>query len=123
EPMLPAVLSAEACSLAPGVERLAVTAEVVLGDDGRPRSAGFYRSRIRSDSRLSYEELDEYFGGRAQPSPEIAAPLGLARRAAAALAARRPVGSLEIESFEPEFSFDEDGAVVSARSVYQTEAH
>ena len=89
----------------------------------RDRSASFYRSRIRSDSRLSYEELDEVFDGRAQPSPEIAPPLGLARRAAAALAARRPVGSLEIESFEPEFSFDEEGAVVSARSVYQTEAH
>jgi ribonuclease R len=49
--------------------------------------------------------------------------LGLARRAAAALAARRPVGSLEIESFEPEFEFDDDGAVVRAESVQQTEAH
>jgi ribonuclease R len=123
EPMLPAVLSDEACSLAPGVERLAVTAEVVLGGDGAARSTSFYRSRIRSDSRLSYEQLDEVFDGRAEPAPEIARPLGLARRAAAALAARRPVGSLEIESFEPEFAFDEEGAVVSARSVYQTEAH
>ena len=33
------------------------------------------------------------------------------------------VGSLEIESFEPEFSFDADGAVTGARSVPQTEAH
>ena len=37
-------------------------------------------------------------------------------------AARR--GSLEVESFEPEFEFDRDGAVVGARSVpSQTEAH
>ncbi len=33
------------------------------------------------------------------------------------------MGSLEIESFEPEFSFDADGAVTRARSVPQTEAH
>ena len=32
--MLPLALSADACSLAPGVERLAVTAEIVLGADG-----------------------------------------------------------------------------------------
>ena len=36
EPMLPAVLSDGACSLAPGVERLAVSAEIVLGEDGMP---------------------------------------------------------------------------------------
>ena len=35
EPMLPHALSEEACSLAPGVERLAVTAEIELGP-GRP---------------------------------------------------------------------------------------
>jgi ribonuclease R len=123
EPMLPAALSDAACSLAPGVDRLAVTAEIVLSPTGEPRSTSFYRSRIRSDARLDYDQLDEFFDDRAQPPPEVAGPLGLARRAAAALAARRPVGSLEIESFEPEFSFDVEGAVTGARSVPQTEAH
>ena len=123
EPMLPAVLSDEACSLAPGVERLAVTAEITLGEEGTAHAASFYRSRIRSDVRLSYEQLDEFFAGRGSPPAEVAAPLALARRAAAALAARRPVGALEIESFEPEFEFDSEGAVVRARSVQQTEAH
>ncbi len=123
EPMLPAVLSDEACSLAPGVERLAVTAEIALGEDGQARAASFYRSRIRSDVRLSYEQLDEFFAGRSSPPAGVATPLELARRAAAALAGRRPVGALEIESFEPEFEFDSEGAVVGARSVPQTEAH
>jgi ribonuclease R len=123
EPMLPAALSDAACSLAPGVDRLAVTAEIVLGGDGEPRSSGFYRSRIRSDARLDYDQLDEFFDGRTAPPPGVAEPLDLARRAAAALAARRPVGSLEIESFEPEFTFDSDGNVTSARAVPQTEAH
>jgi ribonuclease R len=123
EPMLPGVLSDEACSLAPGAERLAVTAEIALGEDGLARTASFYRSRIRSDARLDYEQLDSFFAGRGSPPAAVAAPLALARRAATALAGRRPVGSLEIESFEPEFEFDSEGAVTRAHSVPQTEAH
>ncbi len=111
EPMLPAALSAEACSLAPGVERLAVTMEVRLSANGEPSGAEFYRSRIRSDARLDYDQLDRIFANRDRP-PEIAAePLEHARRAAAALADRRRIGSLEIESFEPEFEFDSAGDV------------
>ena len=123
EPMLPRALSDDACSLAPGVDRLAVTTEIVLGADGEPRSTSFYRSRIRSDARLDYEQLDEVFAGRADAPAAVAAPLDLARRAAAARAARRSVGTLEIESFEPEFAFDDEGDVIGAHSVPQTEAH
>jgi ribonuclease R len=123
EPMLPGALSNDACSLAPGVDRLAVTAEIVLEGDGRHRSVRFYRSRIRSDARLDYDQLDEVFAGRSESPAAVARPLMLARRAAAALAERRPAGSLEVESFEPEFTFDSDGAVAGARSVPQTEAH
>ena len=75
---------------APGVDRLAVTAEILLGADGAPRSASFYRSRIRSDERLSYDQLDEFFAGRAAPPELVAEPLELARRAAAALARPPP---------------------------------
>ncbi len=123
EPMLPPELSDDACSLAPGVERLAVTAEIVLSSNGTPRSASFYRSRIRSDHRLSYDQLDEYFAGRAEPPAVIAAPLQLARRAAAALRDRRKHTALEISTSEPEFEFDVEGHVVSAHGVAQTEAH
>jgi ribonuclease R len=123
EPMLPGALSDDACSLNPGVDRLAVTAEIALDANGRSRSTSFYRSNIRSDARLNYDQLDEVFAGRSEPPPQVAGPLALARAAAATLADRRPVGSLEIESFEPEFSFDPEGAVSGARSVPQTEAH
>ena len=123
EPMLPLALSADACSLVPGAERLAVTAEVVLAPDGEPRSASFYRSRIRSGARLSYDQLDEFFAGRARPPELIAAPLELARRAAAALRERRRGSALEISTPEPEFEFDSDGGVIRAHAVEQTEAH
>ena len=121
-PMLPHALSSEACSLAPEVDRLAVTAEIELSESGEPLSASFYRSRIRSDSRLNYDQLDEIFAGKAKTPESVAESLVLAREAAASLAARRPRASLEVESFEPEFSF-EGGQVAGAHSVPQTEAH
>jgi ribonuclease R len=121
-PMLPEVLSSDVCSLVPNEDRLAVTSEIEITEAGEPLSASFYRSRIRSDARLNYDELDEIFAGRARPPDRIAEPLALAREAAAALAGRRPRSSLEVESFEPEFRF-EDGQVVGAHSVQQTEAH
>jgi ribonuclease R len=123
EPMLPHALSSEACSLAPGVERLAVTTEIELGPGMEPRRARFYRSRIRSDVRLDYDQLDEIFAGRARPPVEVAEPLAAAREVAAGLGEHRGATSLDVESFEPEFSFDAEGDVVAAQGVAQTEAH
>ena len=123
EPMLPQELSSDACSLVPGAERLAVTTEVELDGDGRPRRARFYRSWIRSDVRLDYDQLDEIFAGRAEAPAAVARPLALARDAARVLADQRRGGALEVESREPEFTFDEEGDVVVAHSVEQTEAH
>ncbi|MGE5408896.1 MAG: RNB domain-containing ribonuclease [Syntrophothermus sp.] len=123
EPMLPHALSSHACSLSPGVERLAVTAEVELDEDGRPLSSRFYRSRIRSDARLDYDQLDAIFAGRAWPPEAVAEPLAAARDIAAALGEHRGTTSLDVESFEPEFRFDAGGNVTGATAVAQTEAH
>jgi ribonuclease R len=123
EPMLPHALSSEACSLAPGVERLAVTTEIELGPGMQPRKTRFYRSRIRSDVRLDYDQLDEFFAGRVPPPAEVAEPLAAAREVAAALGEGRGGGGLDVESFEPEFQFDAEGNVVAAHGVAQTEAH
>jgi ribonuclease R len=123
EPMLPLALSSDACSLSAGVERLAVTAEIELGPRARPRSTRFYRSLIRSDARLDYDQLDEVFAGRAAPPDGVAEPLGAAREVAAALGERRTGSELEVESAEPEFAFDPEGEVTGARRVEQTESH
>ncbi len=123
EPMLPPVLSDEACSLAPGVDRLAVTAEIELGSDARTGSSRFYRSVIRSDARLDYDQLDRVFaGGEAAPSG-VAEPLEVARAVASGLGATRSGSELAVDSREPEFEFDDSGDVLRARGVEQTEAH
>jgi ribonuclease R len=122
EPMLPPELSSDACSLAPGVDRLAVTTETLVSADGRPTGTRFYRSRIRSDARLHYDELDEIFAGRERAPEPVAREIELTRGVAAALAAHRPTSAVVVSGSEPEFRFD-DGAVVGAHEVSQTEAH
>lgn len=123
EPMLPPSLSNDACSLVADVDRLAVTAEILLGGDGQAKGSEFYRSRIRSDKRLSYEDLDALFAGRNEAPSEVAEPLAIARKAASVLAEARRGSALEIDSREPEFVFDGDGNVMSAHGVEQTESH
>ncbi len=123
EPMLPHSLSSGVCSLSPGDERLAVTSEIVVAASGEAVSARFYRSRIRSDARLDYDQLDRIFAGREQPPEPVAEPLALAREIAAVLADHRRGSALEVHSSEPSFEFDREGHVVRAAAERQTEAH
>lgn len=123
EPMLPHVLSSGVCSLSPGDERLAVTSEIVLSGSGEVISAAFYRSRIRSDARLDYDQLDRIFAGREKAPEPVATQLDLARQAASVLADRRAGTALEVNSAEPSFEFDGEGNVTRAVAERQTEAH
>ena len=124
EPMLPEALSNEACSLVPGADRLAVTAELEF-DGPQTTKATFHRSLIRSDARLDYDRVDRVFAGVEPAEDPWAAPLTVARRVAAALEeARRAAGhALAIESVEPEFRFDGGGHVTGATATAQTESH
>ncbi|MFL5839710.1 MAG: ribonuclease R family protein [Thermoleophilaceae bacterium] len=124
EPMLPQALSNEACSLKPGVERLAVTVEMEM-DGATVRSVAFHRSLIRSDARLNYEQVDAVFAGDLKAEEPWAGPLAIARRVAAALnEARLERGSaLEVESTEPSFEFDDRGDIVAVHHDEQTESH
>lgn len=123
EPMLPEALSNGVCSLRPGEDRLAVTVELEL-HGAAVRRAAFYRSTIRSDARLDYDQVDRIFAGRERAREPWATPLAAARAAAARLAAHRAErGALAIDSVEPEFAFDPEGHVRSAAGVVQTESH
>jgi ribonuclease R len=123
EPMLPEALSNGACSLRPGEDRNAVTVEVDLRD-ARVERAVFYRSLIRSDARLDYDQVDRVFALREQAREPWAGPLAAAREASAALHAERErEGALAIESVEPDFAFDSQGHVTAQHRVVQTEAH
>ena len=106
-------LSNEACRLVPHQDRNAVTVELEM--DGRPVvRAAFHRSVIRSDARLDYAQVDRIFAGEKRAEDPWAEPLAAARAVAAALRERRARrGSLEVESDEPQFEFDDHGHVVA----------
>ncbi|MGH3100463.1 MAG: RNB domain-containing ribonuclease, partial [Thermoleophilia bacterium] len=120
EPMLPEVLSNQACSLRPGEDKLAVTVEMEL-DGADVTSVSFHRSLVRSDRRLTYAEVDDLFAGRARAEEPWGEPLAIAREVAAALSERRD--ALEFGSFEPTFDFDGEGDVTGVRYEAQTESH
>jgi ribonuclease R len=123
EPMLPHALSSDACSLVPGADRLAVSVEMLL-NGAAVESVAFHRSLIRSDARLTYEQVDRVYEGSEPGVDPWGEPLALARAAAAALRERRAeTGSLEVSSDEPVFEFSSDGHVVAVRREEQTESH
>ena len=108
--MLPEALSNGACSLRPDEDRNAVTVEIDLRGTKVERTA-FYRSLIRSDKRLDYDQVDRIFAGAERAEAPWAEPLAAAREASAALQAERERGgALAIESSEPDFAFDRDRA-------------
>jgi ribonuclease R len=123
EPMLPHALSSDACSLVPGAERLAVTVEMLM-NGADVELVAFHRTTIRSDARLTYEQVDRVYAGTERAEDPWGEPLALAREVAAALKERRArAGSLEVESSEPVFDFDDRGHVVGVRREQQTESH
>lgn len=122
-PMLPPRLSADLCSLRPGVDRAAVTAELVIGPAGEVRDARFGRSLIRSERRLTYPEVDALLEGQTLGDPDLEADVLRAAALAAVLRRRRlDRGALEAESAEPVVSFAGD-RVASIRMEGQTPAH
>lgn len=123
EPMLPEALSNNACSLVPGEPRRAVTAELLFKGPQQV-SASFYRSLVRSDARLAYEDADAIFAGQKQAEDPWAEPLALARKVSSALQAKREQRkALEVESKEPAFEFGPEGNPTDVHNDEQTESH
>ncbi|MCE5254292.1 MAG: RNB domain-containing ribonuclease [Actinomycetia bacterium] len=124
EPMLPPQLSSGVCSLRPGEDRKAVTVEMELDDQGRVLRSAFYRSLIRSDRRMDYEQVERMFRGSEPTDPELRGPLDRGRTLAQTLREVRGArGSLHIESTEPEFEWDDKGQVVAADPSEELESH
>ncbi len=124
EPMLPPQLSSGVCSLTPGEDRKAVTVEMVVDSSGRVRETQFYRSLVRSDERLEYDQVQGVFEGKIRPSPQLGAALALARPLAAALRRRRVErGKIDINSREPDFHWDHEGNLIRAHVAQDMESH
>jgi ribonuclease R len=124
EPMLPPALSNDACSLVPGVDRLAVTVRMEFRG-GSVARAEVFRSLIHSDERLDYDRVDRIFAGRERAEDPWATPLDVARRLALALQERRETttNALALDTGEPQFRFDDAGHPDGIVIERATESH
>ncbi len=57
-PMLPEILSNEYCSLKAGVDRLTLSAELLIDEKGEVQEMSFHRGIIEVNRRLTYREAD-----------------------------------------------------------------
>ena len=117
-PMLPEELSNGICSLNPDVERLAMTAEMLLDAAGNVRESSFYPSVIKSAARLTYtvvSRIVEHDDPEAKGAyPPIVPHLLLMKELALALTERRSArGSIDFDLPEPVIEFDENGLMKS----------
>jgi ribonuclease R len=67
-PMLPIELSNGICSLNPNVDRLAISCEMEINHKGKIVNARTFKSVIKSNKKMTYEEVNKLFNGN--PSEE-----------------------------------------------------
>lgn len=106
-PMLPEHLSNNLCSLRPDVDRLTFS---VIMDVDRDGSVGKYKigkSIIHSARRFTYEEVQKIIEDRRGEFIEIILPLFDLTRTL--LAVRKRLGSIDFDTGEAKFEFDEGG--------------
>lgn len=125
-PMLPFELSADACSLKEGQERMCLAVSMEFDQSGTKRSHIFIRGLMRSAGALSYEEAQQAIDGNptdraATLLPTVLEPLWGAY--AALTEARQRRGPLELDLPERKVEIAEDGTVAGIRTKERFDAH
>ncbi|MDH5752709.1 MAG: VacB/RNase II family 3'-5' exoribonuclease, partial [Deltaproteobacteria bacterium] len=124
-PMLPHALSNDLCSLKPRVPRLCLTCEMELTAGGQRVGHRIFESTIRSQARLTYGQVQQYFdtGTRGTLTGPVAAMLAEMRRLAKVLRDKRSKrGSLDFTFPEYRFDLDQKGYPKRINVFYPNEA-
>jgi ribonuclease R len=124
-PMLPEVLSNGLCSLNPKVDRLCMVCEMKVDAEGGVSHARFAEAVMRSQARLTYEEVNDFLSGSSSKiKPSLQQPLsnlhGLFK---AFFKARQRRGAIELDIPQTRISLDEDGTVREIVAVERNDAH
>ena len=125
-PMLPPELSSGICSLRPGEDRMTLTVELEFDRQGKRRRARFYPAVIRSDHRLTYDQVEEM-----ERSPELRQSFPGAwerievMRRLAELRRRNRLrrGAIDLDVPEAEVVLDAEGEPVTIARRVQTWSH
>jgi len=127
-PMLPEALSNGLCSLKPDEDRLCLVCDMSVNDEGQVTRSRFDAAVMRSQARLTYDEVWNWIvGGSPVIRPgarDVSASLkelyGVYR---ALRKARSKRGAIDFESSEVRFVFDERGAVDDILPYERNDAH
>jgi ribonuclease R len=126
-PMLPEVLSAQALSLLPGLDRACLTVEMRIDAEGSVTSIDVYESVIRSDVRATYDEVAAFLdAGTVSDNLAVLRPmLPWLRTVSARLGlSRLRRGGVAIQREEASMAFDTSRGVVTDVATYRpTSAH
>jgi ribonuclease R len=129
-PMLPEKLSNGLCSLRPEEDRLAFTVFMNVSPRGSVKEYEIIESIIRSKQRFSYERVQELIdrleGTRTITSADVpfAEDIQQMYRLSTALTKKRmKEGSIDFDSAETKFEFDEQGKPVAIIKKVRLESH
>ncbi|MGB2499400.1 MAG: ribonuclease R [Mariniblastus sp.] len=127
-PMLPEIISNNLASLQPNRVRYCMTALIEFTPDGIPVQTELHRGAIQSAHRFTYEEIDDYLADDEpwkQKLPKDVFELVRNMHTLAMTLRRRRMkaGAINLILPEVKIDLDEDGKVVGAHTVDNTESH
>ncbi|MEB5930453.1 ribonuclease R [Acinetobacter schindleri] len=126
-PMLPEALSNGLCSLNPHVDRLCMVCDLKLSRAGRVTSFEFYPSVMHSKSRLTYNQVAQYFDGDSNAITEdrdVRKSLNTLFQLYQVLKElRADRHAMEFETVETYMTFDELGGIQEILPRTRNDAH
>lgn len=124
-PMLPELLSNKVCSLRPDEDKLTLSVITEFDQSGRILNQKLAETVIRSNHRLSYEQVDVLFAGGASDLPEdLVKTLSEARKLSAVLSRKRLAeGYIFFDLPELEYEYDDEGLIRRFNLAEETESH
>lgn len=125
-PMLPRELSNGICSLNENVERLTLTCEMLVGEDGEVKSHKIYESVIKSKARLNYTNVQKVLSGNEadEKTMSVKEELLIMHKLSSILQEKnKRNGSLDFEIPEVQFVFDENGMAIDFEKRERNDAH
>ncbi|MBI9008719.1 MAG: ribonuclease R [Tenericutes bacterium] len=118
-PMLPRELSNGICSLNPKVDRYTLTCEMEINKLGEVVNYSIYPSVINSMYKMTYSNVNKILegdGAVTEDYRDIAGDVMLMHELQVILnTVRDRMGSINFETIEPKFIFDEEGKVVNLK--------
>lgn len=118
-PMLPEQISNGVCSLVENEDRLTLSCVTEIDATGKVQSAKIVESVIRSNHRMTYDEVQKILDGDEKTIEKYADVYDMILRARdlerLLNAKRKNRGGIDFVSEEPKFTFDKDGKVVDVQ--------